>query len=354
MIKGFLNRTLTRRRFLEKSAWAGAMVALTGLRPFAANLFADVRTYRGNSFLPPAYRAIRFGIDGFVENLKQVAPEGMGIEFFDSGTLMKADAQLPGLRVGNIQFMFHSSTYIADALPILGVIELPGICEHLYEHGERMAMESSLWNLINDQLAKDNLFMLSSGGGIMEPEYIWSSSTKVTSLSDLNGKRCRIVSPVADELLKRFGVTGMRLPSSKILLALQRRSIDAVLAPVNTIVARNLQEHLRYCYQLPVTGATHAVFLLKDYWEQMPESHKAAFWQAGKWYDENQAIMGYKKIPIEQYWATLEKAGIQIVRPTSEEQSVFVKNAKPNWQAWENLVGESVGRRAIDLALGKA
>ncbi len=343
----------SRRRLLKKLGVGTAALMLSGLKPFERLVLADTTAFRGTSFLPPAYRAIRYGIDGFVENLKQQAPESMAIEFFDSGTLMKADAQLPGLRVGTIQFMFHSSTYIADEFPILGIIELPGVCDHLYEHGERMAMESPLWKLINDELARDNLFMLSAGGGIIEPEYIWSSEAKVASLSDLDGKRCRIVSPVATELLKRFGVTGMRLSSSKILLALQRRSIQAVLCPVNTVVARNLQGHLHYCYQLPVTGATHGIFLLKDKWDQMADSEKDALWRAGQWYDKNQGQMGYKKIPQEQYWSIITKAGIEIIRPTQSEQELFVKNAKPNWLAWKKQVGEKVGQRAIDLALGK-
>ncbi len=343
----------SRRRFLKNVGLGTAALMLSGIRPFERFVLADNPAYRGTSFLPPAYRAIRYGIDGFVENLKQQAPGSMKIEFFDSGTLMKADAQLPGLRVGTIQFMFHSSTYIADEFPILGVIELPGVCEHLYEHGDRMAMDSPLWKLINDELAKDNLFMLSSGGGIMEPEYIWSSEIKVASLSDLDGKKCRIVSPVATELLKRFGVTGVRLPSSKILLALQRRSIQAVLSPVNTVVARNLQGHLRFCYQLPVTGATHAIFMLRDEWDRIADKEKAAFWQAGLWYDQNQGKMGYKKIPKEQYWSIVSKAGIEIIRPTQTEHEIFVRNAQPNWLAWKNQVGEKVGRRAIDLALGK-
>ncbi len=343
----------SRRCFLKKVGLGAAALMFSGIHPFERFVLADNLAFRGTSFLPPAYRAIRYGIDGFVDNLKQQAPASMGIEFFDSGTLMKADAQLPGLRVGTIQFMFHSSTYIADEFPILGIIELPGICNHLYEHGERIAMESPLWKLINDELAKDNLFLLSAGGGIIEPEYIWSSDTKVASLSDLNGKKCRIVSPVATELLKRFGVTGVRLSSSKILLALQRLSIQAVLCPINTVVARNLQGHLRFCYQLPVTGATHGIFMLRDKWDQMAGKEKDALWQAGQWYDQNQGQMGYKKIPREEYWSTITKAGIEIIRPTKGEQDVFVKNAQPNWLAWKKQVGEKVGQRAIDLALGE-
>ncbi len=343
----------SRRQFLKRVGAGTAAFMFSGIGSFERFAFAAEPLYKGVTYLPPAYRAIRYGIDGFVDNLKKQPAGTMGVEFYDSGTLMKADGQLPGLKVGTIQFMFHVNTYIADEFPILGITELPGVCENLHEHGECIAMESPLWKLINRELARDNLFMLSAGGGIIEPEYIWSSEEKIASLSDLKGKRCRIMSSVGTEFLQRFGVTGIRLPSSKILLALQRRSIQATLSAVNTVVARNLQGHLKYCYQLPVTGATMAIFMLKDKWDVMPDAEKTAFWQAGLWYDKIQGEIGYKKIPREQYWPIVAKAGVEIIRPADKEKEIFVENAQPDWLAWKKQVGEKVGQQAIDLALGK-
>ncbi len=346
-------KDLSRRGFLGKVAAAAAALICKDVLPFSGVLSAAASSYRGASFLPPAYRAVRLGVDGFVETLKRNAPPSTTIEFFDSGTLMKIDAQLPGLKIGTIQFMFHTSTYIADEFPILGVMELPGICDQLYDHGERLNMDSPLWRLINDELAKKNLFMLSAGGGILEPEFIYSRETKIASLEDLKGKRCRIVSPMATELLKAYGVTAVRLASSEILVALQRQSIDAVLSPVDTILARNLHGYLRYCYKLPVTGATHGAFLMRDVWDRMPEDDKAAFRQAGLWYDQFMGTMGYIKIPQEDYWSVLKRAGMEVVTPTAGEQEQFVRSAQSQWTAWKQLVGEEVGRRAIDLALGR-
>ena len=86
--------------------------------------------------------------------------------------------------------MRHLVSYITRSFKILGVTGLPSLVEELYEHGDRMRMESPLWKLVNDRLAKDNLFMLTQGGGVIEPEYIWSSeSKKIASLKDLQGKK---------------------------------------------------------------------------------------------------------------------------------------------------------------------
>ena len=109
---------------------------------------------------------------GFVERLQQNAGDALAVEFYDSGTLVKADEQVSALRAGTIDFMFHTSSYITRSFEILGITGLPSLVEDLYEHGERIAMETPLWELINEELAKSNLFMLSAGGGIFEPEYV--------------------------------------------------------------------------------------------------------------------------------------------------------------------------------------
>ncbi len=341
----------TRRQFLKIAAMGGAAFGFLGIEPFRG-LSRAHEVYKGASYLPPSYKELRFGTLGFIDRLHKIAPGRF--EFYDSASLMKADEQVRGLRVRSIQFMVHTSTYITQEFPILGIIELPGICEDLFEHGERLAMESPLWKLINDELARGNLFMLSSGGGVIEPEYIWSGSKKIVSLADLQGKRCRVVGPWATALLKSFGATGVRIPSEEIFFALQRGGVDSVVANVNTVGARNLYTRLQYCFQVPIATATIGIFLLKDVWDNLPAGDKDAFWEAGKWYDENQSLIGFKKLTRETVWPAIKNSGMRIIEPGASEIALLRKNAAPVWDSWKNRVGEAIGRRAIELATGKA
>ncbi len=343
----------TRRQFLRSAGLGAAAVMISGARPLAALAASGAATLRGVSYFPPAYSALRYAVLGFVEQLKKWGGNELKVEFFDSGSLVKADEQVSALRVGTIQFMFHTSTYISGEFPILGILELPGVCEQLFEHGERLAIESPLWKLINGELAKGNLFMLTAGAGILEPEYIWSGRKGIVRLADLQGKRCRVVGREAMDFLRGFGVTGARIPSEQAYLALQRGSVDAVLANVNTVVARNLYEQLRFCLKVPVTSAAIAVFVLKDVWQRMSAEEKAAFWEAGRWYDLNQR-MGYTKRTQEEAWPVVKKSGIQIVHPTDGDRETFGRKSQPIWASWRTRIGEELGQRAIDLATGKA
>jgi len=343
-------RNITRRDFLTTAGTGIVMLGMSDL--LAARAFAATPTYTGVTYLTPAYKDLFPPIVAFVDRLKK-NPALMKMDFFDSGTLVKADEQVSALRAGTIQFMFHTTSYITRNYPILGLLGLPSLCDNLYEHGERIAMESPLWKLVNDSLAKDNTFMLTAGGGILEPEYIWSGKNKIASLADLKGKRIRTVAFEAEEVLKAYGVGGARIPSSELYLAVQRGTVDATLANISTIMGRKIYEQVKYCYKLPMTGFAIAIFFLKDKWDKLPDKVKAAFWDAAKEYDRTYAAGINKNFYPEQFWPQLQKAGIQIFTPTAAEAKDFEEKSKPVWAWWKKQVGEEIGQKAINLALGK-
>jgi TRAP-type C4-dicarboxylate transport system substrate-binding protein len=308
----------------------------------------------GVTYLPPSYKGLMWGMSGFVERLQQNAGDALTVDFYDSGTLVKADEQVSALRAGTIDFMFHTSSYITRSFEILGITGLPSLVEDLYENGERIGMETPLWQLINEELAKDNLFMLSAGGGIFEPEYVWSGAKKVASLDELSGKRCRVVSYEASTALEKFGVAPVRIPSSETYLALQRGTVDAIVANISTVIGRSLQEQLQYCYKLPTTAYAISVYLLKDRWDGLDEATRDAFWSAAKWYDENSASHVNNEIYPNEYWPTVEQAGVEIIEPSADDVQRFADASQQIWTWWKAQVGEEVGQRAIDLALGKS
>jgi TRAP-type C4-dicarboxylate transport system substrate-binding protein len=345
-------KKISRRQFL-KAGTIGAGAAFLGVSGgLGRTALAALPTYTGVTYLTPGYQDLHPPMVGFVNQLKKHT-DLFKIDFFDSGTLIKADEQTAALRAGTIHFMFHTSSYITRTFPILGITGLPSLCDELYAHGERMDMETPLWKLINEVLAKDNTFMLTSGGAVLEPEYIWSGAKQVGSLADLKGRRVRIVSFEAEEVLKPYGVAGARIPSSELYLAVQRGTVDAVVANIGTIMGRKIYEQVKYCFKLPITAFSISIFFLKDRWDKMPDKVKAAFWDAAKWYENNSAPLVNKKFYPEQYWPRIEKAGIKTFKPTDKELKDFEEKSQPVWAWWKKQVGEETGQKAINLALGR-
>ena len=344
----------TRRQFLKVAGVGTGAVFLSTAGRVMGTAQAAPPTFTGVTYLTPAYEDLFPPILGFVNRLKKDYADVLKIDFFDSGTLIKTDEQTAALRAGTIQFMFHTSSYITRTFPILGITGLPSLCDQLYEHGERLNMETPLWKLINDALAKDNTFMLTAGGALLEPEYIWSGASKVASLADLKGKRVRIVSFEAEEVLKNYGVAGARIPSSELYLAVQRGTVEATVANIGTVMGRKLYEQVKHCFKIPITGFTISIFFMKDRWDKLPDKVKAAFWDAGKWYEQNSAPFVNKKFYPEKYWPRIVKAGITVIKPTEKELKDFEEKSQPVWAWWKKQVGEEIGQKAINLALGRA
>lgn len=344
--------TNDRRRFIQLASTLAAAGALPTL--WSGNAQA-ARRLTGVTYLPPSYKALSFGSAGYVERLKAAAPDDVTIDFYDSGELLKADEQLPALRAGSIDFMFHTTSYITRSVPILGITGLPGVVEALYEHPERIARGTPLFDLINEQLAEDDLYMLSMGGGLLQPEYVWSTdAAPIRSIADLDGKKVRVVSFEATGVMESFGAAAVRIPSSELYLAMQRGTVDAAVANISTIIGRSIQETTSTLYELPVTGFGIGIFVSTKGWERMDDDVKDAMVSAAGWFDEHSAKEANDVIYPGEYRALLEKQGVEIVPVDAAAMEQLASAAEPVVAAWKKEVGEEVGARAIELATGAA
>ena len=101
---------------------------------------------------------------------------------------------------------------------------------------------------------------------------------KINSLSDLQGLKMRIPG-LGGEVLRRIGVETQTLPSSEILLALERGTIDATewVGPYED-EKLGLHQYARYYYYpgWHEPGTTYEMLVNQDAYEQLPESYRKA------------------------------------------------------------------------------
>ncbi|WP_420393222.1 TRAP transporter substrate-binding protein [Acuticoccus sp.] len=339
------------RRTLLAAVSAVAVGAALAAAPLAARA---QETITGVTYIPPSYEDLAFGYQGFVERVNEANPDAVTIDFYDSGRLVSADEQLPALRSGNIDLMFHTTSYVTRSLPILGITGLPGVVEDLYEHPERLKRGSPLFELVRDELAKQGLELLSLGGGLMEPEYIWSTeAAPVTSIEDIDGKRIRVVSFEATNVVEDFGGAAVRIPSSELYLAMQRGTVDAAVANISTINGRDLNEQTAAVYKLPLTSFSIGIFMQKDRWDALPQEAKDAILEGAEWFDAESAKAANTEYFEAKYWPAFEEAGIEVIEPDEAAMQRLEEASQDVREAWVQEVGEDVGNRAIALALGE-
>ncbi len=341
---------IDRRTLLAGGAALGAGAAF-GLRPSSA-LAAQKLT--GVTYLPPSYEDLAYGSQGFVDFLSKNHADQVTVDFYDSGRLLSADEQLPALRAGTIDFMFHTTSYITRSLPILGVMGLPGVVGPLYENPDRLKRGSPLFTLIEQELKKKGLTVLSLGGGILEPEYIWSAGDPgIRTLDAIDGKRIRVVSFEATKAIEDFKGASVRVPSSELYLALQRGTVDAAVANISTINGRSIQEQVKQVLRVPVTAFAIGVFVQTDRFEAMPKEVKTAMTEAAEWFDDNSARAANKNYYDAKYWPKFKEGGLQVVEPDKAMLDRFADVSGNVRTAWTGEVGEEIGKKAIALAMGE-
>jgi TRAP-type C4-dicarboxylate transport system substrate-binding protein len=343
--------TIQRRQFIGASS---ALALGTALGLHGRKAFAAAQKLTGVTYLPPSYADLAYGSQGLVDRVNKVNPDVVTIDFFDSGRLVAADEQLPALRAGTIDFMFHTTSYITRSLPILGITGLPGVVGDLYRHPERLKRGSPLFALIESELKKKGLTILSLGGGNMEPEYIWSTkAAPIRTLDDIKGKRIRVVSFEATKAIEDFGGAAVRVPSSELYLALQRGTVDAAVANISTINGRKLQEQVSHVYRVPTTAFGIGVFVQTKRWGALSEPVRKAFMEGVEWFDENSARVANQDYFEAKYWPAFKAGGMEVIEPDEAALKRFAEVSADVRAAWTKEVGEDIGKKAIALALGK-
>ncbi|WP_370193459.1 MULTISPECIES: TRAP transporter substrate-binding protein [Aurantimonas] len=343
--------TIDRRRLITTTG-AVALASALGLgttRPAAA-----AQKLTGVTYLPPSYADLAYGSQGLVDRINEKAGETVAIDFYDSGRLLSADEQLPALRSGTIDFMFHTTSYVTRSLPILGITGLPGVVGDLARNPDRLKRGSPLFQLIQDELKKNGLTVLSLGGGIMEPEYIWSTKdAPIRNLDDIEGKKIRVVSFEATKAIEDLGGASVRIPSSELYLALQRGTVDAAVANISTINGRSIQEQVGHVYRMPLTGFAIGVFVQTDRWEAMDQAVRDAFMDGVEWFDTHSAQVANTDYFEQKYWPAFRELGIEEIEPDQAAVERFNEISANVRESWVSEVGEEVGRRAIALAHGE-
>ncbi|WP_108658359.1 TRAP transporter substrate-binding protein [Acuticoccus kandeliae] len=343
--------SMNRRHFMT-AASALTLGSAVGLHSRSAQA-AKVLT--GVTYLPPSYADLAYGSQGLVDFVNERGGDTVQLDFYDSGRLLAADEQLPALRSGNIDFMFHTTSYITRSVPMLGVLGLPGVVGPLYENPDRLKRGAPLFELIASELEKGGLTLLSLGGGIMEPEYIWSTkAAPIRTLDDINGKRVRVVSFEATKAIEDFGGASVRVPSSELYLALQRGTVDAAVANISTINGRSLQEQISTALLVPVTAYAIGVFVQTNRWNALDEDVKKVFMEGVEWFDEHSARVANEDYFKAKYWPAFKEGGMEVIDPDAATLDRFAEVSVNVRDAWISEVGDEVGKKAIALAMGES
>jgi TRAP-type C4-dicarboxylate transport system substrate-binding protein len=298
-------------------------------------------------YIPPSYKDLFPVIKGFADYVNEHGKGKVHIDHFHSGTLLKSEELIPGLMQGTADIILQVDSVIMGTYPILGIMELPFLYKDMEASYEKLKIGSPLYKLINQELAKKNLFMVATWPIIHE--YIWTKDKPIRKPDDLKGLRIRTAGRVEAMVIKALGGASTTTSSAELYEALKRGTVDGAMCVETTVTSRGLQDTIGYVTKASFASYNAQIYMRLDKWQSLPPDIQKLFIEAGKVYGKGvieHAVPYWDK----ETWPMIRKAGVKEIVLTKEEQQEFKKRVLPVWDWWKGLLPPGVGEKAIKLA----
>ncbi|KUK13694.1 MAG: TRAP-type transport system periplasmic protein [bacterium] len=324
------------------------LMAFLLISVFASVALAKVISMNVASHVTPGYKDLLPPEEAFIDDVN-VAGEGkIKLNFYHSGTLLKVKELVPGLEAGTADIIFHTTSHTTGSWPIMGGPSLPFIFKSDWDMNEKLKIGQPLFNLIQKVMMEKHGIVFLAFGAIPS-QYLWTAKKPVRTPEDLKGMIIRVGGEAEAEAIKALGASPVFMPSGELYEALQRGTIDGLVAYPGTIGGRALYEVLKYCTKIPLSAYGRGIYMKKETWDKLPESVKRIITLAAYKYDY--LHLKYAEMVHEQeVWPKIKAKGIEVIEPPEDVVKQFREICKPTWEKWVKTVGEDIGKQFIDLA----
>ncbi|MCD6224142.1 MAG: hypothetical protein J7K32_01230 [Deltaproteobacteria bacterium] len=123
------------------------------------------------SYVPVGYPYIYEVQKLFVDMVNERGKGIVHLDAYFSGTLLKGKELLPGLLAGTADMIIQTNGYLMGTFPFIGFQVIP-VWKDSVHYNSSQKIGSDLYNILNEELKKKNLFQLVSTGAVFD--YIWT------------------------------------------------------------------------------------------------------------------------------------------------------------------------------------
>ena len=258
--------------------------------------------------------------DAFIKDLEAQSKGQLKITYFPAGTLLTAPKMYDGIEQGIADIGLSNIGYTFGRFRMSEVLDLP--------LGFPNAWVAN--HVANDFIKKfkpkewDNIHMISMHSS---PVNVVLSATKpVYKLEDLKGMTLRGLGFIAG-VVSALGATPRPIPTPEAYEAMQKKVIDGLMIPMETMRAFRYAEVAKYVTECWPIGQVYTFYLVmnKNVWNKLPADIQKIF----------------NEYPFEEKFATMwneididgkkygEEKGLQFIELQPEEISKWKKAVEP-------------------------
>lgn len=307
---------------------------------------AETFNWRFYSVSPPSHPYAQVIIEGLKE-IDERTDGQLKIEFVNfSETPYKPGNALSLVRDGLVETAEWTPTYTASTYPLAAAPELPFISP---EHADAAAFEAAtnaVWNtpamkaVAGKVLGEYNATSLARW--YYEPLNFWFVQD-VTSLDDFKGKKIRVASPEAAEMVSALGASPVQIFPAEVFTALQRGTIDGVITGSGNIKSFKWDEVLKSMYRANMQLVSSSFVVSNAAMEKLPPELQAVLTdEMGKVQQKIQDLMPEKDASQVD---ALKAEGMTVTEPSAEDYAGLRKLAEDNvWPAWKAQAGDEADK----------
>jgi len=281
-------------------------------------VFGAVELKFANYFPIPA-RQSKIG-EEIIKDLEARSGGQLKIRYFPAGTLLSAPKIYDGVVEGIADIGFSNISYTYGRFRMTEALDLPlglpnaWVANHVANDFFR-EFKPKEW---------DKIHMLSMH---TSPVNVVLSTTKpVYKMEDMKGMTMRGLGLIA-EVVTALGATARSIPMPESYEALQKKVIDGLMIPMETLRAFRLAEVTKYVTECWPIGQVYTFYLVmnKDAWDKLPPNIQKIFNEYP--FEEKLAAM-WNEVDIDGKQLGVEK-GLKFIELPRDEMTKWKKAVEP-------------------------
>lgn len=258
---------------------AFALAALAAASALATESVAAEKTYTMKIGFPTINDSNHFAANWIEKELEKRSNGRIDVKVFPASQLGKIPRQVEGIQLGTQEAFQIPPGFFVGVNRGFMVTDAPGLFDDI-SHQHRA---------LNHSPFREKFMVLGEDKGFVA-SFLWScGDTSVATLEpfrtldDMKGRKIRVLAtPLERALIQKMGGTGVPMPYSEVLPAMQRKVIDGVRS---AIIVMYPSKFWTVAKHITLTGMGHIAcgqFLSKVWVKSLPDDLRDMVFQAGR------------------------------------------------------------------------
>lgn len=261
------------------------------------------------SFLPASHFQVEHGSKPWMKEVTRLTGGKVEFEYYPAEQMGKASQLLDLMNAGVIDVAEVPPAYVTDKLPLVGVLEMPGLVPNSCRGASALrALSEPGGTIYESDFVSSGVRPLTF---FIYPPYSIIARRPVQAIGDFKGMKLRTSGGAMELVANELGAAPVRMPAPEVFQSLQRGTLDAVM--YSFLSARDadlgaVATHAGYGYGLGAPSVL--ISISQKRFAQLPADVQDALVKAGPVAD--QSYCHYVDENEVRSRDEMEKAGMKI------------------------------------------